>query len=209
MTTDKPRSARSQIKERFDKANMRITLVSTLVAVIAAGAGLWTAYEARQSRIEDERPFIAVDFAPEPDEANLPHLVDKLHFFNTQLVSTGRSPARQIQFLCGMISPPRDGPAGLKWPLAGLDARQFITLPYLLPGHTQQVSCQQVPNFADPEKNEDITALIRLGQVNYQDQYAKSYCTPFCVVIHERGSAPISADPCRNDLKSYGLCDLK
>jgi hypothetical protein len=194
-------------KAHNDRIAAWVTFASIFVAVIAASAGVWTGYEARRTRIEDERPFIAADFTPDPHTAQM-DLIDQLHFFDTHLVSTGRTPARKVQFTCGMI-PTSSLEQTAKWPLQGLDPRQFTTLPYLLPGHSQQVSCQQVPDFAHPIPNDAVFGLIRLGEINYQDLHGNHFCTPFCVLIHKRGSDPITADPCLGDLKSYGLCDLR
>jgi len=205
MATEPAKTA--TITTTIDRISLRVTIASTVVAVIAAIAGVWTGYEAHQTRIEDERPFIAVDFTPDPTTAQM-DLIDQLHFFDTHLVSTGRTPARKVQFTCGMI-PTSSGGQTPKWPLQGLDPRQFTTLPYLLPGHSQQVSCQQVPNFAHPIPYESVTGLTRLGEINYQDLHGNHFCTPFCVIINKRGSDPITADPCLGDLKLYGLCDLK
>jgi hypothetical protein len=191
----------------IDRISLRVTIASTVVAVIAAIAAIWTGYEAHQARIEDERPFIAADFTPDPTTAQM-ELMVQLHFFETHLIATGRTPARKVQFSCGMM-PVSTGELIFKWPLQGLDPRQFTTLPYLLPNHSQRVPCEQVPNSAYPKTYDGVTALVRLGQITYQDQHSHHYCTPFCVIINERGSDRIAADPCLGNLKSYGLCDLE
>jgi len=49
-------------KVHNDRSMLRITLASTAVAVIAALGVLRSGYEAHKARIEDERPFLAVDF---------------------------------------------------------------------------------------------------------------------------------------------------
>lgn len=100
MATEPAKTA--TITTTIDRISLRVTIASTVVAVIAAIAGVWTGYEAHQTRIEDERPFIAVDFTPDPTTAQM-DLIDQLHFFDTHLVSTGRTPARKVQFTCGMI----------------------------------------------------------------------------------------------------------
>ena len=51
----------TSIKKSVEKATLMVTIASTVVAVATAGAAFWSGYEARNTRLDNERPFLSID----------------------------------------------------------------------------------------------------------------------------------------------------
>src|SRR5258707_10436882 len=63
QTREEGQQAREQAqKEHNDKLMFRVTLASTVVAVIAAITAFWAWYEGHQTKGGDERTLLGVDF---------------------------------------------------------------------------------------------------------------------------------------------------
>jgi hypothetical protein len=126
------RQDKSRQKEHADRLMFRVTLASTIVAVVAAGAAVWTGYEARMTRIGDERPYVTMDLKATLDEAKSARLNKttrtRLHV-SSDLTASGRSPARNVQISCartyGLSEKDFDK---VRWPPQGLDNAPFVTV---------------------------------------------------------------------------------
>ena len=60
----------NRYREHSDRITFRVTLLSIFIAFLAAAAAIWTGYEAHKTRINDQRPFIAVDISIKDPEPN-------------------------------------------------------------------------------------------------------------------------------------------
>jgi hypothetical protein len=131
-TREEEQLARVQAqKEHNDKSTLRVTLGGTAVAVIAALAALWSGYEAHKTRIEDERPFRAIDFKliEGPPRAPLPFETPP---FDISIVAFGKTPAENVSLRCSFDNSV-DEP--IKWDASIYHIRS--NYPYILPGRSE------------------------------------------------------------------------
>lgn len=185
-----PDKAHQSVKQRIDSATLRVTVASTFVAVLAAIAALWSGYEAHETRIADERPFLAVDttyVGTSPYYDN----------FQSKIVAFGKSPARRISVICDFVADDEAEHALWKPPKNDWSP----TYPYLLPGRSIDIYCGVIhgnPNDGD--------LMTELGVVSYYDENNTHYQTPFCFLLTPMKNAPILIQTCT---KSRGLPELK
>lgn len=148
----------------MDKATLKVTIASTIVAVAAAGAAFWSSYEARMTRLDSERPFLGVDPQNRDGAKNpipWPGTPDRIG-------ASDRSAALNVRVRCtAAIKPARWDP--------GLPSTQTFTFPFILPTHWVSVNCAD-PSFNPPQS----ATVVELGTVEYQDDRKNNYLTPFC-----------------------------
>jgi hypothetical protein len=177
-------AAERQQKIHNDKAMFRITLASTVVAVAAAVGALWSGYEAHQTRIEDERPYIRTEFAGfalenshdlkapgdnTPDSASqAPHI--KLNVF-------GKSPAIGVDVLSSCeYSNGKD-----------IETENDIEdLGFIFPSENRTITCKPA--------RKPYQAVRVFGVVSYTDVHDKDYRTPFCFAEKEVNVEPCTAN---------------
>ena len=171
-------------KKLLDRANFRITIIATTIAVFAAIAAFWAAYEAHKARVADERPFLAVDIEQIP----------KYDTWNLKIVAFGKSPARSISSVCGNF--PHDDQTLVPWKPDNSYTQE--SFPYVLPGRSISIGCTI-------HSGEGGMQLI-FGAVYYSDEHQTQYQTPFCYDITEFTNAPSLIQTCR---ESHNLPELK
>jgi len=177
-------------KQRIDRSALHITIASTVVAVIAAAAALWSGYEAHKTRTNDERPFIAVDttYAGQP-----PYYEN----YQSKIVAFGKSPARKISVTCDFVLD--DESESEEWnPTKDYSSAQY---PYLLPGRSITLFCGTLHGTPN-----DGNLMTEFGVVSYYDDNNTYYQTPFCSHMTPLVKSPIAIEPCS---KSHGLPELK
>jgi hypothetical protein len=164
---NEPHVSPKRLKERIDRAMRTTTLASTLVAVIAALAALWSGYEAHKTRIHDERPFIGVDIAPRrPGEAADPWLV------HTTVTAYGKLPSMNVRVWCVKIR--AQGEETNYWHPEKSYLQYWA--PYVLPNHSFALQNCPVVDGASRVQN----TVFELVLVEYQDTEGNAYQTPFC-----------------------------
>jgi hypothetical protein len=110
-----------EVREKAEKKrNERIMLMTTIagvaISIAAAGAALWTGYEAHETRRNDERPFVAVDASTEIPQAmqfasNQQFSPGELLPLQTVVTAFGKSPSERIHITCAIVA---DNP-GVEW----------------------------------------------------------------------------------------------
>ena len=179
------------------------TLFTSSAAVIAALASIWLASETHIARVNDERPFVAIDVI---EGGGLSSLIitdannsydQTMISFQTKVEAFGKSPAKQIRILC------TGGPwaSTVKWD----EKRKYpeIKFPYVLPGRSIEVFCPQID---DSLKTTRETDLVEYGVVYYEDQEGNKYKTPFCQYFFTTSSGRLHTMPC---LSWFNLPELK
>jgi hypothetical protein len=194
QTREEGQQAREQAqKEHNDKLMFRVTLASTVVAVIAAIAALWSGYEAHQTRVSDERPFLAVDF--KQDDSGTSSNPDSLFpAFQMSLVAFGKTPAKQVQVRCEMQI---DNEKKMVWD-NGYGYKKF-SFPYILPSRSVLIFCP-LKDWPDSQKG-DIRNYVILGVAKYEDETKREYLTPFCEEIFTLYRKIQRMGPCERDVK--------
>src|ERR1700691_621194 len=92
-----PRKSHSKIKKEIERATLWVTIASTFVALAAAGAAFWSGWEAHESRINDERPFLTpepVQLKPREQSTATPP------FIKIDVRYNGKSVAKKILITC-------------------------------------------------------------------------------------------------------------
>jgi hypothetical protein len=177
----------------MDRAMFRVTFASTFVAVLATAAAFWAAYEAHKARVDDERPFIAVDTTPgqSPDS----------YYFETKIVAFGKSPARRVSITCDFVSDDESWNMTVPWkPTKSTPSAYY---PYLLPGRSLTLDCGPLHSTRGEAMEDE---RVELGVVSYYDEKGNHYQTPFCVTLTPHKNQPIKVGPC---FRSHDLPDLK
>jgi hypothetical protein len=167
-------------KEHNDKAMLRVTLASTLVAVIAALGALWSGYEARETRTEDERPFLAVDISPEQIASDDPN--GKL----LRLKSLGKTAALKVKVRC--LTVPSTGAVDWARLETADDQQKRIweytdSFPYILPASNEPISCSQIVLPAGTLIDQKYFTVF--GTVSYESIGEDKYQTPFCLNLNK------------------------
>lgn len=190
-------------KEHNDKLTFRVTLASTIIAVIAALAALWAGYEAHQTRVEDERPFIAVDATPDIPQALKFHsnenmIAGQMIPLQTLVTAFGKSPSEQIHVTCATVA---DNP-GTQWkPAKDYAEWHFV---YLIPSRSGEIGCPYVGPASTRPPHADIT-FIQFGVAEYENESGSKFRTPFCHMILA-GFPVFHVEPCE---ENYGLPKLE
>jgi hypothetical protein len=202
MLKSRREHAQAVHKAHNDKAMLRITIASTLVAVIAAFGALWTGYEAHQTRIHDERPFVAIDASPDIPEAmkfaNEQMNPGDIMPLQTLVTAFGKSPSERIHVACAVVA---DNP-GVKWnPTKDYGQWDFV---YLLPSRSGEIACPYIGSPIIQPKHEGIT-FVQFGVAEYHDVSGNTFRTPFCQEILP-GTPIFHIEQCS---ESYGLPELK
>jgi hypothetical protein len=187
-------SAEQRYKRHLDRVTFRVTLASTIITLLAAAAALWAAYEAHKARIDDERPFVAVDVTPTSWQytgATDPMI--------TTVVAFGKSPAREVTVDCTIVLSPASSTYPLWKPTTKIEHIQFN---YLLPSRSARIFCNDP---AVQGTKTDYDRAIELGILKYKDDHGADYTTPFCddIAIVKTG---VAVGPCGT---SEGLPPLK
>ncbi len=171
-------------KKQSDRMALWIPLASTFVAVVAALAALWSGYEAHQARIQDERPYVRVEYAGYGKEQVREFGTDNMTsepFPHVKLDVFGRSPAVKIRILswCGAKEQ-------AEFPIETMNASQNV----LFPGESRIDYCPFTENVAAVP----MTPVLYGGVVTYQDVSGHEFRTPFCFAKMAKDST--SAEYC-------------
>jgi hypothetical protein len=195
-TSDRHRSD-LQYKQHADRLMLRVTLASTIVAVIAAAAAIWSGYEAHKARVYDERPFLAVDIVLTPDQ--LPRVAPEV-LFKTSIAAFGKSPARNIRYSCADV--PLDQPNDAHWPPEEIKRNPPNHILYILPARSFEIECKDLlGNYSGVAPQ-----FIEFGFVEYQDDHDTAYRTPFCYEVSLTTPGHSFLSPCGAQM---GLPDLQ
>jgi hypothetical protein len=152
------------MKKSIEDATLRVTIASTFIAVIATAAAIWSGYEAHQTRIDDERPFItpatAEQLPPSP-------------FRRIQINNNGKSAAKNVHAIC--VSGVETPGSQVQWhpELPGAPGNNF---PFLLPTTWVKFNCPLTAQNDLPNSG----MAVELGVVEYEDVTGNRYQTPFC-----------------------------
>jgi len=197
-----------EVREKAEKKrNERIMLMTTIagvaISIAAAGAALWTGYEAHETRMNDERPFVAVDASTEIPQAmqfasNQQFSPGELLPLQTVVTAFGKSPSERIHITCAIVA---DNP-GVEWKQTKTFAKWDFA--FLLPSRSGEIGCPYVGPPSTQPKNADIT-YIQFGVADYQDGSGTNFRTPFCQWIIP-GTPTFHVRPCS---ESYGLPKLQ
>ena len=198
-THDHPR-LHARVKEKLDRAIFHVTLASSFVAVVAALAALWSGYEAHKTRVDDERPFLAVDVAPPGSKEAVVPGTFLSPTLRTHVVAFGKSPSRKIIVTCAQIRVSDLKSATWKWEPS--KAYSTAAFPFLLPGRSAEIACAMLPSSG----NGSVPAQFEFAVVQYEDEAQRAYQTPFCFGIVELAGTPPIVQPC---VGSHGLPDLR
>jgi hypothetical protein len=160
--------SRQALKESLDRATLRVTIASTFVAVVAALAAIWSGYEARQTRLDSERPFVFVD----PLNRGADGSSIRNGTMRTQIRAFDKSAARNVLVTCLMFV---DGSQSrTTWTDAA--KTQPVLFPYLLPTQWVAIYCPATPAVSPQPQS----TVVELGTVTYDDDRENHYLTPFC-----------------------------
>jgi hypothetical protein len=173
-------------KEHIDKLMFRVTLFGVLVTLIVGSAGFWAAWESRQTRIEDERPFVAFDFKNVGPSG-----------YQIELVDFGKSPARNIKFRCFYQ------PDGQSAPWPKMPSGNEDNISYILPARSEQISCRDTKG---DQVADNFHSYLFLGVVEYQDEDGRDYQTPLCELAARLPDEPFLFLACEHD---FQLPELK
>jgi hypothetical protein len=203
---DPPRHSRSLLKKNLERANLRVTIASTIIAVAAASAAFWSSWETRQTRLTDERPFLGADVVapPGPNDVPFPSGND-LAYFRTHLVASGRTPAKKVHVLCATSqSRPLDW-RNIDWSNLSID-HYTINFPYILPAHSVEIACSPL-SVRPSEESFRVKPAFELGVIQYTGEGETPYQTPFCYELKWKPlDSPPLVNPCH---ENYGLPELR
>lgn len=157
-------------KKRNERITIIVGLVGLIIAVAAAGAAFWSGYEAHQTRIEDERPYIRTEFAGfSPESAhdlNTPNdkTIENASFTpHVKLNVFGKSPAIEVialsscEYSNGTATETESDIQGLG---------------FIFPAEDRTIPCKPA--------RKPFTAVKVSGAVSYTDVHGKEYKTPYC-----------------------------
>jgi hypothetical protein len=181
----------TSVKRNIERATLHVTIASAIVAIAAAGAAFWSGYEARQTRLDLERPFVSVDPLNKDGDKPLPGPV-----LPTRLVAFDKSAAHDIVVKCKTAVD-----TSQQWTADEIKS-PTRTFPYMLPTHFNIIQCPADATFK-PAPN---TAIVQVGTVEYQDNRGGNYLTPFCFRYTYTPSTVIDVAQCSD---TRGLPDLK
>jgi hypothetical protein len=159
-------------KEHNDKMLIRVTLLGAFVALVVGFAGFWAADEAHITRINDERPFLAVDV--DNETAKVAEFGSLEHPFYINVNSTGKSPALRIHGSCETIRKPIKDHTKFK------SLGQEFESSYSLPSRSTMLLCPALEEGTESKQvNEPVTVF---GYVKYTDDLKEDdrFSTPFC-----------------------------
>jgi hypothetical protein len=190
-----------QYKQHIDRLTFRVTLASTIIALLAALAAFWSGYEAHQARIDDERPFLAVDVTlPTADDKIWIPVFGSPKFIRTKITAFGKTPARNVDVTCESY-PALLGDKVI-WPVDKVEGDPTTKFPFILPSRTVQVSCPYAKSIPESERG---IVISQYGVAQYQDDSNTTYQTPFCVVaVQDEADPRVTQCP-----KSNGLPNLR
>jgi hypothetical protein len=184
----------TSVKKKIDRATLKVTIASTIVAIAAAGAAFWSGYEARQTRLDLERPFVSVDPRNE-DDSNPPKALPG-PILPTRLLAFDKSAAHNIVVKCKTAIDTLQ-----QWTADEIRSPTH-TFPYMLPTHFNFIQCPADAAFK-PTPN---TAIVQLGTVEYEDNRGEHFLTPFCFRYAYTPGVVIDVAQCGD---TRGLPDLK
>lgn len=196
---EKCQEERERTEERgWAKLNARSAFLSAVIAVVAAGAAVWTVVEAHLTRVNDERPFLAVDVHKETVQNA--QFGSNDHPISIDVVAFGKSPSLNMHGSCETFHVPISDKRSFS-----STGKEFSTS-YLLPSRMTSLICPYV--ITGKESDSDRDPLRIIGYVEYSDDsmWKKDYATPFCYDVGTlRGEFTVV--PC--SVESAGLPKLK
>jgi hypothetical protein len=167
-------------KLKVKHQGVAVNMVSTLtimIALIAASAAIWSAYEARLTRLEDERPFLAMKVTMEPSAEKVPTIYNSPPTIT--LLSLGKTPSLHVRVLCEIEISWKP----YHWRDSDVLKERQTQFDYLLPGTSSSPDCMQhAEGEPPPEGTPQLNAIV-LGVVYYQGTDHRDYQTPFCYFV--------------------------
>jgi hypothetical protein len=189
------------------KLSTWVTVISAIIAVISAVGAIWSSLEAHETRIEDERPFLAVDVTPRPlDEPDPKAPVQpwRKDTFESKITAYGKTPALSARLLCAKVI------VTGKPHIWDEKANHYfsVKVPYVLPARSSWMDCA----YPDLEQQSvpDAQSIAEFGVLRYKSLSGEPYTTPFCEQISGNGTKNTTVSPCLEDSKIVsGLPPLK
>ncbi len=174
-----------------------VTCTAAFVAVVASIAAVWSSAEAHLARVEDERPFLAINLDAPKD---VPDQLQGMPYFHVSLESFGKAPSRNVRYQC--LVQPDLSPKG--W--SETPAKEVHTFNYILPTRSETVDMCDRFNTENPEIDDGGITYLVLALVQYEDDAHRTFRTPFCATVIQKPGAYSIMTPCERD---YGLPPLK
>jgi hypothetical protein len=191
----KHEAAERKQKKQSDQAMFLVTLASTLVAVFAAIAAFWSVYEAHQTRITDERPFLAVDFTQDNAKTSEQGEAGLFPPFHMSLVAFGKTPAKRVMVRCEMQI---DDKKTMVWD--DKYGYKRFAYPYILPSRSVNMFCP-LKEPSQSQTSATIKNYVILGVATYEDETRRKYVTPFCEEIFMLYGKIEGIGPCERDVR--------
>ena len=159
-------------ERRWARTSARATALGVFIAICAAGAALWSGYEAHRTRIQDERPYMRAQFAGVSKETFFPtHAKESQQIFTPHLKLTefGRTPSTDIRvyMICSTGKP------------FDLDMHLTEVVQQMFPSDILSEYCHDDPHII-MDKDKAIGIVYLRGVVFYEDMDRRKYQTPFC-----------------------------
>jgi hypothetical protein len=169
------------------KADFFVNLAIAIFTCVASAAAFWAAWEARQSRLEDQRPFLAV-------EAMQPNTNQPSRYIANRIWNRGKKSATRVSVSCVTEI---DSTPPIQWSAAELTA----TFPYIVSENWVKISCPAKKDYAPPD-NSDI---VEMGFVEYRSPQNEVFRTPFCFTFKLIPNQELDIRQCPNQ---RGLPDI-
>lgn len=162
-----------ETKRRNDRISSFVSIVGAGISLVAAGASIGSLHEARVTRINDERPYVAVDV--EKESVETAQFASTQNLLYVDIISSGKTPALHIHGECEAFHKPIS-----RRPTFISTGKSFENT-YLLPSRSYSILCPYVLTDSDSTSSTDPITI--LGYVKYTDGDLKDnekYATPFC-----------------------------
>lgn len=194
-------------EKRVDRKMFWIAVCSSIVAVLATGAAIWSAYEAHMTRKEgkniglqalqlqdhalrlDERPYLRSTFegiSGEPITAGPPDTPIKgtAPFPHLKLSALGRTPALNVEYFygCFLYADYGNFMHPLHDPMLGWSgSRKYSTfVGNLFPNESRTITLPCEPDKTRSYLSSLAAFYILQGGLTYTDEFDAKHETPFC-----------------------------
>jgi hypothetical protein len=193
-------------KEHNDKALVRITAASVFVTLIVAGASIWMGFEAHETRVQDERPYVRaefekIDIAPcerttGNAEAKLDDNYEECQAPYIRLRAFGKSPAVNV-VVTNQCSSGIGIDSATSFDITTKPSKNPVGT--LFPAEVGEEFCDHrldALNHASENKNQVVT-VSTWGIIFYDDVEKHHFQTPYCFVSILSGQR-IDTNSCSN-----------
>ena len=193
-------------KEQNDKALVRVTAASVFVTLIVAGASIWMGFEAHESRVQDERPYVRaefekIDIAPcdrttGNAESKLDDEYESCQAPYIRLRAFGKSPAVNV-----VVTSQCSSGIGILNSSSLQTTAKYSKNPIgvLFPAEVGEEFCGHrldALNNANQLKNQVVT-VVTWGIIFYDDVEKHHFQTPYCFTTMLSGQR-IDTNACSN-----------